>query len=117
MATKTSERIIQMKQQFMTFHNKGWTITEIAEHFHVTTRSIYYNLQEIADSNHVSRQSLLATPHKKHETRIPKALKLREEVDPKKLTENFENMIENAKSVVSKIDIILASEQEENKLC
>ena len=111
---KTSERVSQLTKQFMDFHKQGWSIKEIADHFHLTTRCIYYNLQAIADYHEVSRDSLLSTPHKQHKARA-KSLRLYEEINLQELTKNFEEMIENANSIISKIDTILSEDEKQEE--
>lgn len=54
-----SERVLQMKQNFMSLHLQGYSIPAIAERFQIDKSTVYFHLQDIADENHTSRQSLL----------------------------------------------------------
>lgn len=62
MAKEICERTRQMLDQFMSLHNEGLTIPQIAEHFGISADTVYRNLQDIADANGVSRESLLEQP-------------------------------------------------------
>jgi predicted transcriptional regulator len=55
-----------MKENFMTCHQDGLGIAEIAAKFEVTTTTIYKSLQEIADANGVERKELLERVHRPH---------------------------------------------------
>lgn len=109
MAANSSERVKQLIQNFMTFHNKGLSIPEIADKFGLTPGTVYLRLQEIADLNGVDRTSLLTVPHKKHIV-SSRVQKLRKEVDPVELQNNFTEMISVGNELVSKIDTILNEE-------
>ena len=66
MTKAASERVKRMKKNFIRLHNEGKTIAEIAKEFQITNWTIYKHLQEIADENGVSRESLLQVPQKEH---------------------------------------------------
>ena len=59
MAATTSERVFIMKQNFMMWHEKGYTIPEIAEMHNLSFSCVYRHLQEIADENNTTREELL----------------------------------------------------------
>ncbi|MGN1298148.1 MAG: hypothetical protein ACI4VH_07040 [Clostridia bacterium] len=105
----TSERVQQLKKNFMKHHNEGKTIKEISEHYNVSTRHIYFILQEIADENNVSRESLLTTPHREHPRNG--SAKTSKQVKPQEIREKFDTMISNAKTLIKKIDYILQEEK------
>lgn len=63
-----SERTLKMKEAFMTLHNQGLSIKQIAHQFDLDSSTVYSYLQEIADQAGVSRESLLQTPRAKHLT-------------------------------------------------
>lgn len=105
----TSERVQQLKKNFMKHHNEGKTIKEISEHYNVSTRHIYFILQEIADENNVTRESLLTTPHHEHLRRG--SAKTSVQVKPEEVRKKFDTMISNAKTLISKIDSILQEEE------
>lgn len=56
---KESERMKLLKENFMPLHQKGYSICEIAEEYHLNFSTVYRVLQEIADANGVTRESLL----------------------------------------------------------
>ena len=66
MAFTPSERVTLMKENFMSLHNQGYTILQIAEKYGITRVSIYHYLAEIAKKNGVDRDSLLEKPNKTH---------------------------------------------------
>lgn len=105
----TSERVQQLKKNFMKHHEKGETIREISNRYHVTTRHIYSILQEIADENNVSRESLLTTPHREHLRK--ESDKISGQIKPEEVREKFDTMISNAKTLINEIDSILQEEE------
>lgn len=109
----TSERVLAMKKGFMKQHEKGETISEIAEHFNVSIWSIYDHLQEIADENGVTRESLLQRVHKPHEiSKINKARE-REKINPEELLTKLNESHKNLVEAIETIDDILEKELEE----
>ena len=106
----TSERVQQLRKNFMKHHKEGKTIKEISEIYNVSTRLIYYILQEIADENNVSRESLLTTPHREHSKNSRKSSRT-VELKPQVIRQNFDTMISNAKGLIDKIDSILQEEE------
>jgi len=54
-----SERTRVMKENFMTLHKEGFSISEIGEKHNLTKATVYRHLQEIADAHNVTRDSLL----------------------------------------------------------
>ena len=107
MANK-SIRMEELKKNFMKHHEEGKTIKEISELYNVSTRHIYNSLQDIADENNVSRESLLKNIHKKHQP--PQNIKLAGQINPAEMNENFYGIINNAKIIIKKIDSILQEE-------
>lgn len=62
--SKQSERVKKMLAGFMNLHEQGFSIPEIAQEFGLTSVTVYAYLQEIADNNGVTRESLLQQVHK-----------------------------------------------------
>ena len=60
---KRSSRTLKMMGEFMALHNAGHSIPEIAKMTRVDFATIYRHLDEIAEQNGVTRESLLETPH------------------------------------------------------
>lgn len=87
---KESERTKLMKENFMSLHNRGLTISEIAQKYNLSDQTVYNSLQAIADANGVSRESLLQvikTPSDKAYAREVEKVK----VDVGNLIHGFEN--------------------------
>ena len=68
---KVSQRGKLVRENFMRLHNEGFTILEIANKYGISRFVIYKYLDEIAEKNGVSRESLLQIPHKPHEISVP----------------------------------------------
>lgn len=62
MATE-SERVVQMKANFMNLHQEGWSISEIADKYNLSKPTVYRHLETIASQNGVTRESLLQHVH------------------------------------------------------
>ncbi len=60
---RRSERTKVMMENFMTDHNSGLTIPEIAEKYGLSTKTVYRQLDEIAALAGVSRDDLLQVVH------------------------------------------------------
>ena len=112
MSHKRSERVKYLIDNFIKFYNEGMSIPEIAEKSAVTTRTVYAYLQEIAEKNGVSRESLLERVHKPHEVtkfgehkKIPK-------IDEKVLINRYLEVIKTAENLQEQLHNIL--QQEEN---
>ena len=56
---RITQRVQYLKDNFMRYHNDGYTIPEIAKICSVDDSTIYNNLDEIARANNVTRESLL----------------------------------------------------------
>lgn len=109
----TSQRTIKMKENFMKYHNDGRTISEIAEIFNVSVYTIYNNLQEIADKNNVTRESLLLRVHKPHEISNSKNFKEQVEINPEELLADFEEVSRRLNNINETIDSIVKEHEEE----
>ena len=105
MAVKVSERVHVMKEEFMTLHNQGYTIPEIAQKYGLSGVTVYRHLGEIASANGVMRDDLLKvvkTPtseaawRRKHEETKIKFEELEEAIKKTKdTTQNILNEINN----------------------
>ena len=89
----------EMVEGFMLYHNKGYTIPEIADVFGVSDETIYRNLGEIAQNHNVSRESLLAQPKT-----IVKNVIRSDEVDLNELVANFSSLEQEFADVIGKIE-------------
>ena len=108
MATTTSERTIQLKKHFMELHEKGWSISQIAQEFDLSRRQVYNLLSEIAAENGVTRESLLDVPHKEHSTSSKTA---NSAINPDQIERDFDKMISTGKNIIEKITGILQEER------
>ncbi len=59
MAMVQSERTRRMMENFMKLHLEGKSVKEIAEEFGLSPKTVYNNLQEIAEANECERDELL----------------------------------------------------------
>lgn len=66
MPKTVSERTLKMMQDYLSLHQQGLTPIDIAKRYHLSSRTIYNYLDQIAEANHVSRESLLKVPHAQH---------------------------------------------------
>ena len=62
MQKKHDERTLKMMESYMDLHAKGARVIEIAKKFHLSPKTIYSVLDEIAEQNGVTRDSLLYCP-------------------------------------------------------
>lgn len=108
---RIAERTHVMMEQFMLLHNEGYSIAEIANKFNLSAFTVYNHLQEIAEANNVSRDSLLKVVRTARTER-----QLREE--QKKVQVKFEEVMQGLTSaykalqeVSENIDYILEEER------
>lgn len=104
MAHRT-QRIEKLLKEFMQYHNDGYSILEIAEIFNVSFSAVYKHLQEIADFNGVSRESLLERGSSAHST--PHHPFLKERIDAQTLLNGFNDVENDINKIISEIDNIL----------
>ena len=103
-----TERVENLVKNFMQYHNDGHSIIEIAKIFEVDLSTVYNHLQEIADANNVSRESLLERKSSKGFSRLPF---YKEKVDAEKLKDDFKKVEEDLDKVIEEIDNILTTEE------
>ncbi len=108
-----SERVNFLISNFMKFHNDGLSIAEIAKKSAVTTRTVYNYLQEIADKNSVSRESLLEVVHKPHDVSKFGEHKKTPKIDEKVLINRYLEVIRTAENLLEEINTLI-KQQEEN---
>lgn len=112
MAATTSERVIIMKQNFMMWHNKGYTIPEIAKKYDVSFGTVYNHLQEIADENNTTRDELLKLVRTVKGERKWEQEARKGQIDVNKMQEDFEDSIQAIDKILNTIDGILKEEEE-----
>ena len=59
MATKQHERTLKMMENFISLHNEGYSIKDIAEKYDLSVSVVYRRLGAIAEKAGVSREELL----------------------------------------------------------
>ena len=103
-----SERVNRMINGFMEKHNEGLSIVEIANFFHVDFSTVYNCLQEIADNNNVTRESLLQVVKSSYcIERKTKNLTPKEPLDFEELLDLCDKIISEIKSMQTSIEEIL----------
>ncbi|MDO4752627.1 MAG: hypothetical protein Q4A36_00065 [Candidatus Saccharibacteria bacterium] len=58
-----NERTLKMKREFMTLHEQGFSVKDIAKKFDLNPVTVYANLSDIAKANGCTRESLLRQVH------------------------------------------------------
>ena len=108
-----SERTRVMKENFMALHLEGFSIPEIGEKYNLTRATVYRHLQEIADANNVTRDSLLQVLRTPTERQIADESKYIK-VTAEELENGFKNTDDAIGNLLGLIDKIL---EEENETC
>lgn len=102
-----TDNVKNMINGFMHYHNQGKTIREIAEIFGVTSRTVYANLNIIAQNNNIeSREELLQHPHKLHQKTIT----------PQIYRPHHKNRKDESKQLVNQDDNTLAMEEDNHNI-
>ena len=110
MAATTSERVVIMKQNFMMWHEKGYSIPEIAKKYDVSFCTVYNHLQEIADENHTTRDELLKLVRTVKGERKWEQEARKVQVDVIKMQQEFEDSIGAVDKILNTINGILEEE-------
>lgn len=106
MGQKQSARVGEMMNNFLRLHNEGKDISEIAEMYHLSVRTVYLKLQEIADKEGTTREGLLSRPHKKHIVTMQR--KVVKQIDSFELKKDFEELQRNIDKILVNIDEVIA---------
>lgn len=99
----TTQRVENLKKDFMKYHNDGYSIRDIANIFHVDFSTVYNHLQEIADTHGVTRESLLERVSSSHTSRLSFQ---KDKTDVRELKDGFSNIEKDIDKVISVIDKI-----------
>lgn len=106
----TTQRVENLKKDFMKYHNDGYSIRDIADIFHVDFSTVYKHLQEIAETHGVTRESLLKKPNSSYSSRLSFQ---KDKTDVKELQNAFTKTVNDIDSVLTAIDKILLTTEKE----
>ena len=109
---KTSETVNVMKQNFMTLHNEGYSIAEIAERFELSPPTVYRHLDEIARENKVTRNDLLQIIKSPYSERGFREEVKRVKVDVEELNKGLAKAEESIQETIDMITMILEGEED-----
>ena len=108
MAVKRAQRVTQLIEwEFMKLHKEGKNIPRIAEETHISCRTIYSNLGEIAKKNGVSRESLLEIPHKQHQMSKYHFPKKVQNESPKEINAYVSDLFSVSEKLIADIEEVL----------
>lgn len=110
---KVSERVVSMKQHFMEYHEKGYSIPEIAKEFNLGFGTIYRHLQEIADENGTTREELLKIIQTPRSEKTWRKEEEKVKINVKEMEEKFDDLINSIDGLVNKVHEILEEENEQ----
>jgi len=107
---KEAERTYVMKENFMSHHEAGESISEIAARYNLSKVTVYRHLQEIADKNGVTRESLLQIVRTPTPNQIGRETH-RIRVTAQELDDEFNKVEQSLGSLIDLIDNILEEEK------
>ena len=107
-----SERRKVMKEGFMALREQNYSILEIAEHYQLSTWTVYQALGEIASENGVSRESLLYVVKKPVREMNATSRKI-EVVDALEIKQEFEKMLNQVDKITEKINTAILQFEED----
>lgn len=105
-----TQRVENLLKGFMQLHKDGYSIREIADHYQVDFSTVYNHLQEIADANGVTRESLLSQKSSPHLNLHHPFRK--EKIDAENLKREFKKVDEHLDNLITEIDTILLNTKE-----
>ena len=101
------EKTMKFIKNFIAERESGLSIPEIADKYFISKRHAYNLLQEIADANGVTRESLLHRPNAPHASPLFVHRNGEEKVNIGEIRKEFQNIITSSNNIISKIDSIL----------
>lgn len=110
---KGSERVRLMKESFMKLHEDGYSIPEIADKFNLNESTVYRHLQDIADANGVTRESLLQIVKTPSERTLQRQEELKTRVTVEGLRKGFQEVGEHIDTLIGNIEEVIAFDREE----
>ena len=102
--TTTTERVKFYKNNFMRFHEEGYSIPEIAGKCNISCGHAYALLQEIADANEVTREELLKIKDRKKPQFLKSSKIATQFVDSAELASEFDNTLKSVDNILEDID-------------
>lgn len=109
---KISETASVMKKNFMTLHDQGFTIPEIAQKFNLSTPTVYRHLDEIARENGVAREDLLKVIKSPYSERGFREEAKRVRFDKQELQKGLVDADNAIQGTIDLIDIILQEDEQ-----
>lgn len=103
-----TQRVENLKKNFMQYHQAGYSIPEIAAEFNVDFSTVYKYLDEIAKENGVTRESLLQNASFTKEN-SPASFR-KDRIDIEELQKNFDNLNTDLTTIITQLDNILTQE-------
>lgn len=110
MGQKTSKRVEFLLEHFMELHENGLSIPDIAKKCEIEPRTVYAKLQQIADVNNVSRESLLSRVHTVKHTPKKVSKKKKPRLNATAVIHNYETAIQETENLIHKIRTTLLEE-------
>ena len=104
---KLSERVKEMMKNYISLHEKGLSVSEIAERFGISEKTVYMRLGEIAEQNGLSREELLVRPRFKESERkrLREDKRIRAKFD--QVSSELNEAITSMNKIVAEIDYII----------
>lgn len=109
---RESERMRQMKDNFMRFHEQGYSIPQIAEMHELSFSAAYRVLQDIADANNVSRDSLLQVIRVYPTDRVLREERKKVRIDVEQMKDSFNDARKAIDFLIGKIGETVKEETE-----
>ena len=104
---KVSERVNVMKKNFMTLHEQGYSIPEIAQKFNLSFCTVYRLLDEIAKENNLIREDLLQILRTPSEEQLLRREHKKVHVDVQAMQKEFKMIDEILENLIGQIDNVL----------
>lgn len=107
--TRLNERTLKMMENFIVDHKADMSIAEIAEKYGITKWTVYEHLDEIAEKNHVSRDSLLDVI-KTHYTFNQTKKREIVTIDIEKFDESTQKIVDNIDDIIKMTEEVIEEE-------
>ena len=108
------ERTFRMKEAYKKLHDEGYSPQEIADKFHLSVSTVYNTLQEIAEAEGVTRDSLLVSPRNTPAAHDRKFVPV-EPLNIEELVVDTAQVIEKSEKVSATIEKYLTDQEGEER--